>query len=78
MPVVKRRSHIVEERTRPDIPSLDGEIDGIAEPRDEDCQSMAPAVATPEARAPYADGARFIGRIVTFTVKERAVVPGVE
>jgi uncharacterized protein (TIGR02118 family) len=70
------QSHIVEERTRPDIPALDGEIDGVAELWYDDRESMARALVTPEARALHADGARFIGRIKTFTVEERVVVPG--
>ena len=69
------QSHIVEERTRPDIPSSAVEIDGIAELWYDDRESMARALATPEARALYADGARFIGRIKTFTVEERVIIP---
>jgi uncharacterized protein (TIGR02118 family) len=69
------QSHIVEERTRPDIPSLEGDVDGIAELWYDDRESMARALATPEARALYADGARFIGRIKTFTVEERVIIP---
>ena len=61
------QSHIVEERTRPDIPSLEGDVDGIAELWYDDRESMA--------RALYADGARFIGRIKTFTVEERVIIP---
>ena len=34
------------------------------------------AFATPLARAVYADGARFIGRIKTFTVEEHVVIAG--
>jgi uncharacterized protein (TIGR02118 family) len=45
------QSHIVEERPRPDIPSLDGEIDGIAELWYDDRESMARAIATPQVRA---------------------------
>jgi uncharacterized protein (TIGR02118 family) len=68
------QSHIVEERRRPDIPSLEGEIDGIAELWYDDRESMARALATPEAKALYADGALFIGRIKTFTVEEHVIV----
>jgi uncharacterized protein (TIGR02118 family) len=70
------QSHMVEERPRPDIPSLDGEIDGIAELWYDDRESMARAIATPQARALHADGARFIGRIKTFTVEEHVVISG--
>ncbi len=37
---------------------------------------MARAIATPQARALHADGARFIGRIKTFTVEEHVVISG--
>jgi uncharacterized protein (TIGR02118 family) len=72
------QSHIVEERTRPDVPSLPGEIDGIAELWYDDRESMIRALATPQARALHADGARFIGRIKTFTVEERTIIAGRE
>jgi len=68
------QSHIVEERTRPDIPSSAVEIDGIAELWYEDGESMARALASPEAKALHADGARFIGRIKTFTVEEKVIL----
>jgi uncharacterized protein (TIGR02118 family) len=83
------QSHILEERRRPDIPSLNGEIDGIAELWYDDRDSMARALASPAARALHADGALFIaggvprggvapfGRpIKTFTVEERVIIPG--
>ena len=58
------QSHIVEERTRPDIPTTDVEIDGIAELWYDDREVMA-----------RAHGALFIGRIKTFTVEEQQIVP---
>jgi len=69
------QSHIVEERMRPDIPSSDVEVDGIAELWYDDRESMARAHASPEAKALFADGALFIGRIKTFTVEEMVIVP---
>ncbi len=69
------QSHIVEERRRPDIPALDVEVDGIAELWYDDRESMARAMASPESKALHADGARFIGRIKSFTVEERVIVP---
>ena len=69
------QSHIVEERTRPDIPSSDVEVDGIAELWYDDRESMARAHGSPEAKALFADGALFIGRIKTFTVEETVIVP---
>lgn len=69
------QSHIVGERRRPDIPALDVEVDGIAELWYDDRKSMARALASAEAKALHADGALFIGRIKTFTVEERIIVP---
>lgn len=68
------QSHIVEERERPDIPTIEVAIDGIAELWYDDRDAMARAVATPQARALFDDGALFIGRIKTFTVEERVIV----
>src|SRR5499426_2905326 len=77
VPGVRRyvQSHIVEERTRPDIPATDVAVDGIAELWYDDREAMARAMATPEARALHADGALFIGRIKTFTVDEKVIIP---
>ena len=69
------QSHIVEERTRPDIPTTDVEIDGIAELWYDDREMMARAHASPQAKALFDDGALFIGRIKTFTVEEQQIVP---
>src|SRR5262245_26071455 len=68
------QSHIVEERTRPDIPATAVAIDGIAELWYEDRESMARALASPEMKALHADGALFIGRIKSFTVEEKVIV----
>jgi uncharacterized protein (TIGR02118 family) len=69
------QAHIVEERKRPDIPSLDVEIDGVAELWYQDRDAMARALASPEMRALQADGALFIGRIKSFIVEERQIIP---
>ena len=68
------QSHIVEERRRPDIPPLDVEIDGVAELWYDDRETMARALASPEAKALHADGALFIGRIKTFTIEEKVII----
>jgi uncharacterized protein (TIGR02118 family) len=68
------QSHIVEARSRPDIPDLDVEIDGVAELWYDDRASMTRALASAEARALHADGALFIGRIKTFTTEEVVVI----
>src|SRR5215813_8292786 len=68
------QSHILEERHRPDIPTTDVEIDGIAELWYDDREAMARANASPEAKALHADGALFIGRIKSFIVEEKFIV----
>lgn len=77
VPGIRRyvQSHIVEERTRPDIPSTEVEIDGIAELWYDDRAAMERANASPEARRLHADGALFIGRIKSFVVEEKVVIP---
>jgi uncharacterized protein (TIGR02118 family) len=76
-PGVRRyvQSHIVAERTRPDIPTTDVEIDGIAELWYDDRAAMECANASPEARRLHADGALFIGRIKSFIVEEKVIIP---
>ena len=69
------QSHIVDERRRPDIPPIGVEIDGIAELWYDDRDSMARAFASPEMKALHADGALFIGRIKSFIVEEKVIIP---
>ena len=68
------QSHIREEPRRPDIPTAEMEVDGIAELWYEDRAAMARAHASPEAQALFADGALFIGRIKAFVVEEKVIV----
>ena len=77
VPGVRRyvQSHIVEERTRPDIPSTDVEIDGIAELWYDDRAAMESANASHEAKRLHADGALFIGRIKSFVIEEKVIIP---
>ena len=76
VPGVRRyvQSHIVEERTRPDIPTTAVEIDGIAELWYDDRAAMERANASPEAKRLHADGALFIGRIKSFIVEEKFII----
>jgi uncharacterized protein (TIGR02118 family) len=69
------QSHIVGERTRPDIATTAVEVDGIAELWYDDRAAMERAVASPEAKRLHADGALFIGSIKTFIVEEKEIVP---
>jgi uncharacterized protein (TIGR02118 family) len=77
VPELKRyvQSHIQGERTRPDIPTTQVDVDGIAELWYDDRAAMERAVASPEAKRLHADGALFIGRIKTFIVEEQVIVP---
>src|SRR6516162_6596229 len=77
VPGVRRyvQSHIVEERTRPDIPTTHVRIDGIAELWYDDRAAMEWANASPEAKRLYADGALFIGQIKSFVVEEKVIIP---
>jgi uncharacterized protein (TIGR02118 family) len=76
VPGIRRyvQTHLLEERKRPDIPSSDVEIDGIAEIWYDDQEAMQRAIASPEGKALYADGALFIGRVKTFTTQELVVI----
>ncbi|MFZ3237358.1 MAG: EthD domain-containing protein [Stellaceae bacterium] len=69
------QSHIQGERTRPDIPTTDVEIDGVAELWYDDREAMERANASPEAKRLHDDGALFIGRIKSFIVEERVIIP---
>jgi uncharacterized protein (TIGR02118 family) len=77
VPGVRRyvQSHILDERTRPDIPTSDVEIDGVAELWYDDQGAMERANATAEAKRLHEDGALFIGRIKSFVVEERVIIP---
>jgi uncharacterized protein (TIGR02118 family) len=76
VPGIRRyvQTHLLEERTRPDIPSSETEIDGIAELWYDDRESMRKALASPEGKALYADGALFIGQVKTYTTQELIVI----
>ena len=70
------QSHILEDRKRPDVPPLDVEIDGIAELWYDSLEDMQFANASPQAKRLHEDGATFIGRIKSYTIEERLIVPG--
>ena len=77
VPGVKRyvQNHIAGERTRPDIPTTEVAVDGVAELWFDDAAAMARSNASPEARRLHADGALFIGHIKTFITEELVVIP---
>ena len=69
------QNHIRDEPTRPDIPTTEIEIDGVAELWFDDRAAMDRANASPEAKRLHADGALFIGGIKTFIVEEAVIIP---
>jgi len=77
VPEVRRyvQNHILGERTRPDIPTTDVAVDGVAELWYDDRAAMDRSNASPEAKRLHADGALFIGGIKSFVVEEKIVIP---
>jgi uncharacterized protein (TIGR02118 family) len=77
VPGIRRyvQSHIIDTRTRPDIPETNVEVDGIAELWYDDLESLRRASATPEMKRLTDDGALFIGQIKTYIVDERQIIP---
>ena len=69
------QNHIRDERTRPDIATTEVAVDGIAELWYDDRDTMTRALASPEMKALHADGALFIGRIQSFIVEEKTIIP---
>jgi len=77
VPGIRRyvQSHITDRLSRPDIPETDVEVDGMAEPWYDDLDSFRRAAATPEMKTLTGDGALFIGRIKTYVIEEREIIP---
>jgi uncharacterized protein (TIGR02118 family) len=77
VPGIRRyvQSHITDSLTRPDVPETDVEVDGIAELWYDDLESFRRAAATPEMKALTDDGALFIGRIKSYVIEERQILP---
>jgi uncharacterized protein (TIGR02118 family) len=77
VPGVRRyvQNHILAERHRADIPTIELEIDGIAELWYDDRAAMERANASPEAKRLHDDGALFIGRIKSFVIEEKVIIP---
>ncbi len=77
VPGIRRyvQSHIVGTRTRPDIPETDVDVDGIAELWYDDQAALARAGASPEMKRLTDDGALFIGRIKTYIIEEKQIIP---
>jgi uncharacterized protein (TIGR02118 family) len=77
VPGVRRyvQNHVQGERRRADIAETTVEVDGIAELWYDDREAMERANASPEAKRLHDDGALFIGRIKTFIIEEKVIIP---
>jgi len=77
VPGIRRyvQSHIAGTRSRSDIPDTDVEVDGIAELWYDDLEASQRAAATPEMQRLTDDGALFIGRIKTYVIEEKTIIP---
>jgi|ERR1700733_8995060 uncharacterized protein (TIGR02118 family) len=77
VPGIRRyvQSHITGTCSRPDIPDTDVEVDGIAELWYDDLAAFQRAAATPEMKRLTDDGALFIGRIKTYVIEEKPIIP---
>jgi uncharacterized protein (TIGR02118 family) len=77
VPGIRRyvQSHITGTRSRPDIPDTDVEVDGIAELWYDDLATAQRAAASPEMKRLTDDGALFIGRIKTYVIEEKTIIP---
>ena len=77
VPGIRRyvQSHIVGTRTRSDIPETEVEVDGIAELWHDDQAALARAAASPEMKRLTDDGALFIGRIKSYIIDEKQIIP---
>jgi uncharacterized protein (TIGR02118 family) len=69
------QSHVRGTRSRNDIADIEVEVDGIAELWYDDEAAMRASSQSEEAKRLYADGALFIGRIKTFIVEEKEIIP---
>ena len=77
VPGIRRyvQSHITGTRSRPDIPETDVDVDGIAELWYDDMEAMKRAGASPEMKRLTDDGALFIGKIKSYVIEEREIIP---
>ena len=80
VPGIRRyvQSHIVDEHFRSDLTSQEDQIDGIAELWYDSLEALRESSETPEAKALYADGAKIIGKIRTFIIKEKEIINTIE
>ncbi len=76
VPQVRRYvlSFVLDEPTRPDVPTQAMSVDAVAELWYDDVAAMKTAAASPEMKAVLANGALHLGAIKTFITEEIAVI----
>ncbi|MEX2617023.1 MAG: EthD family reductase [Alphaproteobacteria bacterium] len=76
VPGVRRyvQHHVVGDARHPDLPPADQSYDGIVEMWFDDEEAMKTALATPEAKAMFADGALFIESVTSYIVESEVLV----
>ena len=68
------QNHIVDASHRHDLPSGGHQVDGVVALVFESRAAMDAALASPEAKAMFADGALFIASVTTFVVEEQVFI----
>lgn len=76
VPQVRRYvlSFVLDEPTRPDVPTQAMSVDAVAELWFDDVAAMKAAAATPEMKAVQANGALYLGAIKSFVTEEIEVI----
>src|SRR5438477_12962748 len=76
VPQVRRYvlSFVLDEPTRPDVPTQPMDVDAIAELWYDDMAAMKSAAASPEMKAVQANGALHLSAIKTFITQEVAII----
>jgi uncharacterized protein (TIGR02118 family) len=76
VPQVRRYmlSFILDEPTRPDVPTQQMSVDAVAELWYDDLEAMKTAAASPEMRTVLDNGALHLGAIKTFITEEVAII----
>ena len=76
VPQVRRYvlSFVLEEPTRPDVPTQAMNVDAVAELWYDDMAALRAAAQTPQMKAVQANGALHLGAIKTFITEEVAII----
>ena len=76
VPQVRRYilSFVLDEPTRPDVPTQAMSVDAVAELWYDDMAALRAAAASPEMKSVLANGALYLGAIKTFITEEVAII----